>query len=591
MVSPITDPALIAQLEGGQAPTPVSDPNLIAQLEGNASKQAMQQQGNPSLPFRLTGDVAAGLASAGQGVHNFLSDALAPLMGKYAPEKTDIDFSKLFGVNSPNAADTMLQQASGYATMAPLAEVAEAPAGAAWLSNMAKQALPGSVYGATQSDDPVTGAAIGAITNAGLSGAGAGIGGSVEAGKNYFSKFAAKGLAKNLGEGLASAKTATNQQAFDLAARNHQQISEKENQAWKEVTDLARQADNAGYKFDNKNYIDSLGQKLDNVQAQSKRQSGFARANDNATDLLQGYIGDQHGTFTDAIEHNKALNKDFQNEITPGKSLPFDIVNYAKRNLNKTLVNNIEDNKLASTLGDALSGANKVTAEKNQLFNQIINPSGNQQISTFSKYLRGGNDFQDPTTFVKDYIPTSRGDGVQKMQQFSKMLGDEGHAKNIIKMNYFDNALENDSVNAKKFIDRYNNLSGDQQSYLFSPNENKSIQALSKILAKNPGQLDNNSLGTLSHILSTSLLGGATGAGIGHAFGDPVIGTLIGGAAPSAAKAALSKAYEMPYLQNAAINRLTNSQQVPNGNMLSDALRQILQATATPAAVNIQGNK
>jgi hypothetical protein len=553
---------------------------------GGAPITESQPQGNPSLPLRLTGDAAAGIASAGQGVHNFLSDALRPILGKHTPDRTNIDFSKLFGVNAPNTADTMLQQASGYSTLGPLADVAEAPIGYAWAANMAKQALPGAVYGATQSDDPVSGAATGAVVNAGLSGAGSAIGSAWQGGKNYLSKFAAQGLSKNLGEGLSGAKTVTNKQAFDLAAQNHQQITEEEKQSWNKVTDLAKQADEAGHSFDNQGYIDSLGKKLGDVQAQSARQSGFARANDNATDLLQGYIKDEHGTFTDAIEHNKALNKDFQNEITPGKSLPFGIVNYAKRNLNKTLVNNIQDNKLASTLGDALNGANKLTSEKNKLFNQVINPSGNQQISTFSKYLKGGNEFQDPTTFVKDYIPTSRGDGVQKMQQFSKMLGDEGQAKNIIKMNYFDKALENDSVNAKSFISKYNNLSGDQQAYLFNPSENKSIQALSKILAKNPSALDNNSLGALSHVLSTSLLGAGAGAGIGHAVGDPVLGTLIGGVAPSVTKAALSKVYEIPSLQRSAVNQLTSSQQPRSASLLSQALNQLLRATVTPAAVS-----
>lgn len=583
MVSPVTDPNLIAQLESGSSTQPISDPNLITQLEGGSPQQS---QGNPSLPFRLTGDIAAGLASTGQGVHNFLSDALKPVLGKYAPSHTDIDFSKLFGVNAPNTADTMLQQASGYSTLGPLADVAEVPIGAAWAAKMAKQALPGSFYGATQSDDPIKGATIGAITNAGLSGIGSGIGPGLNAGKNYFSKFAAQGLAKNLGEGLTDAKTATNQQAFDLAANNHQKISARENQAWDAVTNFAKYADQYGANFNNKSYIESLGKKLGDVTAQSARQSGFARANDNATDLLEGYMKDRHGTFTDAIEHNKALNKDFQNEITPGKSLPFDVVNYAKRNLNKTLINNIEDNNLGSTLGNALSNANKVTAEKNQLFNQVVNPSGNQQISTFSKYLKGGTEFQDPTTFVKDYIPVSRGDGVQKMQQFSRMLGDEGQAKNIIKMNYFDKAMENDSVNAKTFVNKYNNLSGDQQGYLFTPDENKSIQALSKILAKNPSSLDNHSLGALSHVLSTSLIGAGAGAGIGHAVGDPVLGTLIGGAAPAATKAALSKVYELPSWQRSAVNQLTKPQQPVTAHMLSQTLNQLLRSTITPAVVS-----
>jgi hypothetical protein len=110
-------------------------------------EEAPELRGNPSLPLRLTGDVAAGLASAGQGVHNFLARALTPIMGQYAPAQTNIDFSKTFGVNQPNVGDQLLQ---GYAQTIPYAPIgAESAAG---------RILSGALFGGTQADDPVKGA-------------------------------------------------------------------------------------------------------------------------------------------------------------------------------------------------------------------------------------------------------------------------------------------------------------------------------------------------------------------------------------------------------------------------------------------------
>lgn len=136
---------------------------------------------NPSLPFRLTGDMAAGLASAGQGLHNFLSNALQPVLGKYAPSPTNIDFYKTFGVNSPNFGDELLGGIAQYAPFGLGGEVAGAEEAMAPVANriaglfgkvssplatkIAGQAPIGAVYGATQSQDPIEGAGEGALAN------------------------------------------------------------------------------------------------------------------------------------------------------------------------------------------------------------------------------------------------------------------------------------------------------------------------------------------------------------------------------------------------------------------------------------------
>jgi hypothetical protein len=165
-MTPVTDPQLIAQLEGSNQPspgmgTPVSDPALIAQLEGN-------QTSNPSLPFRLSGDIAGGIANAGQGLGNaFLHNIPAAVAnaGQAIPhllgmQGTNYDFNKLFGVNqqpntnfaktfgvnNPNFGDQLLQGAAKYASYGPLGD-----------ASIGSQIGVGGIYGLTQSQNPATG--------------------------------------------------------------------------------------------------------------------------------------------------------------------------------------------------------------------------------------------------------------------------------------------------------------------------------------------------------------------------------------------------------------------------------------------------
>jgi hypothetical protein len=79
-------------------------------------------------------------------LHNFLSRALTPILGQYAPAQTNIDFGKTFGINDPSLGDELLRGAAQYAPYMAL------PGG---------PLLQGTAFGATQSQNPITGAAIG----------------------------------------------------------------------------------------------------------------------------------------------------------------------------------------------------------------------------------------------------------------------------------------------------------------------------------------------------------------------------------------------------------------------------------------------
>jgi hypothetical protein len=561
-------------------PVDLFQQNNINPYAGNAAPQ----QSAP-LYQRIVPDIVSGLATAGQGLHNFL-------LSGFPSAQTHIDFGKeVFGVNQPNLADNLIQGGAQYAPYAAAQEVAAPAKALSLVQKLLSDSAAGGIFGTTQSDDPVKGGVAGALTAPAGRAAGELIPKAPGAILDNLSQYSAKGMAKNVGESLSNVKDLTNAQAFDLAKNNYQNYTAKEKGAWDALSQEAAKADEQGAKFDNKPYVDSLVSQLEKLRQQSGRQSGFARANTDSISMLGDYMKDQHGTFTDAIEHNKALNQDYQNEITPGKSLPFTTVNYAKSNIKQAIGSNLSDNNLQNTLGNVWDSANKITSEKNQLFNQVVSPGGREQISKFSTFLNGKNDYQDPSAFVKDYVPSSRGDGIQKMEQFSKMLGDDQKAKDILKMNYFGDVFDSgNNINASKFINKYKHLSNEQQGYMFSADENKTIQGLSRILDKNPQALNNTSIFSGSHLIPL-VLGGAGGYHFGGGAGTGV-GALAALSGVQAGKVGLEKLLGTKPAVNYFANRLAKAPQAPSPSpVISPILGSLLSKLAAPQAANYFGGQ
>jgi hypothetical protein len=658
-MTPVNDPHLINQLENAQQP--VTDPALISQLEGNAQ----QSTGNPLL--RLAGDIAAGGDKFDTGIvnspHN-LMNLLSPTLASKIPQVQDS--SSFYSPQNPGFLDKLAQGAAQFAPYLPIGaeKIAQGGIGSA-LSGLLQQ---GAAYGATQSNNPLTGALTGALTNATLGLAGKAVSPIIDAGKGYLSRFAAQGITKNIGNFLSSSKDVNNAQAFQMAKQNLGNYEDKETQAWNNLKDQAQTVDNtprfaaqfgtemqgasgastsssptssgaplsgtlpsnlntytpppalpapAGTNiaainptnaargaetleatrqpsFDDSSYVTALRNQLNKIGGQSSRQSGFARANQDSQQLLGDYINDQHGTFTDAIEHNQALNKDYQNELTPGKSLPFNTVNFAKSNLQKAIQANIENNNLQDTLGSAWNNANQITSQKNQIFNQLSGNKGNTLRSTFSGVVNGKDPNADPTTFVKDYLPTAKGDGIQKMQQFSQMLGDEGTAKNVLKQNYFDKAVQGNGVAPRTFLSKYNNLSDEQQGYLFSPEENQTIQALNKISESHPDVFSNSMMSSFGHHGIAATLGGILGLSTGHGLWEGLGAGILGGVA---ANAGMRKLFENPAISNYFVNALTKTAPVQSSllpslsSVLSRSVNPLARSTLVPQAVNFAGGQ
>lgn len=659
-MTPVTDPNLIAQLEGSnqgsnQSGSPVTDPNLIAQLEGNTQPNFLQRAGHAVGGYvnSLGGDAAnflSGLTKGAVNTANFLNSSSDP-MGAFKIPTSSVD--QFFGTQNPGLYGKILQNvgqytpfAAGGEALAPEGIAAEAPILARMGIGALKQGAIGGAYGATQSQNPVTGAITGALTNSVLGAADPLAAPITDAVKSYLSKYAAQGLAKQAAKTLNPETAISNAQAFQQVKNNYADISAQEGNAWDNVKNQAKIADNTKrYQaqfsptspgtsmmatgpstnlpavntpnalipqtassvggetlnastlptFDNSGYLQSLNNKLQNLQGQSSRQSGFARANKNSQDLLNDYLNDQHNTFTDAIEHNQALNQDFQNEIAPGQPLPFRTVNFAKKNLQKTINQNIQNNGLQDTLGSTWNNANQITAQKNQLFNTVSSAKGKDQISSFSTFLNGKNPNADPTGFVNDYLPTSRGDGTQKMEQFAQMMGYKppqlgqaidpqslqalSAAKNVLKQNYFDSAIENGTVNPKSFLNKYGNLSTEQQNYLFSPEENQTIQALSKINETHPEALSKNPMYSWGHHGVAATLGGILGMSTGHGLWEGLGVGILGG---MAANAGLRKLFENPTISRNFVNYLNQGSKPMTGAFTSR-----LAPFITPTATNM----
>jgi hypothetical protein len=185
MVSPmreVTDPALLAQLEGGNSSASnsmkeVTDPELLKQLEssGQPNSDLPQDNFNPSFASKLAPNILSGLAQMGHGVLNTPSNIanyaaskglIKPETAAKVPRQQDYDFSSMLKL--PNTtADKIVQGIAQYspALLSPGANLGRIGAGieklpyaGKTLANILSNAIPVSAFGATQSDQPLSAA-------------------------------------------------------------------------------------------------------------------------------------------------------------------------------------------------------------------------------------------------------------------------------------------------------------------------------------------------------------------------------------------------------------------------------------------------
>lgn len=467
------------------------------------SKQTQIPSGNGgnviSNSFKRAGiDTLAGLANLGQGILNVphnVSNVFSPsFANKYFPEMKN-DYSAMLGMPNPSLQD---QIAQGIVQYSPFAATGAGLVGDASgiAAKAAGQGLGGMAYGLSQPGNPLQNVTKSGLIGAGTEGA-SNVAGNVlskvaQPVKNYLTQFAAPGIVDKILSVIKNDSKNTNANAFNVARENYEDTRDSENQKWQALKPFASIADKSpDIKYNNSSYVNSLENHASNLKRQSANQSGFNRANKDSIELLEGnnsnngYLDDKHNSFSDAIEHNQALNRDFSNEITPGKSLPFETIKYARKNLKSNFQNNLSQNGLDPTLGALWRDANSTTENRIKDFHQVVNNKGVPKNSSFLQFYKNGS---DPSSFVQDYLPTAKNDGTQKMQQFGRMMGNEDYGKSVLRQNLFN------SENPNNFLKQYDKLSSEQQNYLFNPDQNNAIQALKKIIKISP-----NALGKVSN--------------------------------------------------------------------------------------------
>lgn len=166
---PVTDPALLAQLEGGDvapagggAGRPVTDPGLLAQLEREDGEAAPQSNFDPAWYEKLAPNILSGLAQGGHALINAPSNIgryaaskglIKPETAEAIPRQQDYDYSAMLKLPGTTA-DTAVQSVAKNLP----AILMPGPAGkSALLNALGRTALQGG-WGAVSNENPAEGA-------------------------------------------------------------------------------------------------------------------------------------------------------------------------------------------------------------------------------------------------------------------------------------------------------------------------------------------------------------------------------------------------------------------------------------------------
>lgn len=516
-----------------------------------------------------------------------------------------------WGMTNPSFGQKLLENASQYAPYSLLTggmpttdALSNVPVlGKALSPAIQAQIGTGALFGGTQSPQaPLQGAALGAGINGLIGNTGNIIGGLGSAAMNQLAKYAPMGIGQKLGQLLKQSSNLTNSQAFDVASDNYENGKVSLKNSWDNLYDKALDVDTQpnAPQFDNSSYQQSLKGQIAKLQQKASNQSGFANAYAQPISYLQKYLNDNTGSFSDAFEHNQALNQDLASEANPNTNQIVTnqtkaAIGFAKGALKNSIQQNIDDSGLQDTLGQQWNDANQATQDLKQTFEQKGTPSGGINRSAFAKFNSNQFAGADPSTFVQDYLPTAAQDGTQKMQQFVNMMKpvatdasaptDDSYvntAKGVLKGNLFKNAIDdNQGVNPDKFLNIYNKLSPEQSDYLFTPQESSQINALKTIAAQN-GTKSNWWKVTLPFALAGGLMDQWIG---GSAWKGVLGGAYIGKQYPGA----MSLLAANPGIRDSIVNRLNG--QSPAQGSLSQMLSPYAQGVTTPSLINQSGGR
>ena len=393
------------------------------------------------------------------------------------------------------------------------------------------------------------GAALGGVTQGALSGIG-GLGGAIG---GSLAKYVKPQLSEKIRDFFGSPHM-NNESAYQKASERHQAALSSENRAWEDLKDLSQYI--PGEKFDSATYKSQIKDKIKKYEKEIRENPALAASYKEPLRYLNDFSNSKVNSFEDAIKHNTVLNHLIRQEINPNTtSIKTDeevrALKAAKNYLQNAISGSIEKEGLGGTLGNAWNNANKLTAERARIFEQLPTAKGGVSKNSFSRFKNNPFIEGNPGNFVSDYLPQPGKENTARFDQLGKMIGDPVEAGNIIKQNYFKDSLNESNVDPSKFLTLYRKLSDKDKNYLFNEDQTKQIRALDGLVKNHKGPLHT---AFWYHSIPAIL-----GSLIGHQAGIPFIeGGLLGYGTGHAIERILPHAFKNKSLYESAINKLLN---------------------------------
>jgi hypothetical protein len=210
--------------------------------------QDMRNQAYSQLKDTGSRDVLAGLLDFGTGIANAphnIANAISPSLGAKIPSISQRDYGQMLGVDNPSLIDKAIQGAAHYAPYAIGAE-------ALGLGGIGGQTAAGAAYGATQSQNPVSGTIEGAFGGLGGGLLGKGVGALASkvssipsAISNYFTN---KNIVEAAPEVMNKLVGSSDPSNIPLAIKSFVQGAYKDNK--ETASEMAKPLNNSTVRFD-----------------------------------------------------------------------------------------------------------------------------------------------------------------------------------------------------------------------------------------------------------------------------------------------------------------------------------------------------
>lgn len=488
---------------------PQKEPEL-SEVIGNSLKQELMKGLNTYGKYAIRQPLAlgAGFAEGLTGLLNLphkAANAISPKLGEIISPLPNHDYMKMFGVEDPNIGEELIRTAGSYipsslgggaalGTKLGAAALSKAPL----LAKTGRAAVEGGLYGASMDEEgkSLENAAETSAINAGLQFVPGAFG-------KIFKRFPTapqkiEKEATKIKDYLKSGNEETVKQAFPAAKRVLNDLRIDEKNAWRRSERLAKQADESKVPFD-KNYLKvQLEDKLANLKQGSAEYTGEELANASSIAYLEKMLAkDVFSTknYEGAMRFRKSLNKVYKKEVPKENQPSLDTLNYIKDAFKNSMQKNIEKNGMQK-FGQQWEKANALTKEKNEVLFDLDTAKGKKVKTAFARLSKEEKP-TNPETFVNEYLPKSGEIGLDRFKQLAKTIGDEDLAKNILKEKIYGNIFKNNKTDAEKFIKTYFDkgaISAEQNAYLFTPEQRKTIDKLNTIYKEHPKLFKDNKI-------------------------------------------------------------------------------------------------